>query len=423
MSYIFISHVEEDAALAVSVASGLEAAGYKAWYYERDSFPGPSYLSQIMEAITDSLAVVVVVSRDAIGSWQVDKEVIQAHEANKPFVPLMKGITHAEFRARRPDWAMAMGAATSVPLSSDDASAVLPRIVEGLKRMHVRPGAPLPIDSDTAVSIPPTSVDDSTAPAATTATATLTQSAPATDSRAAPTVASTPASATPGGRALPRRFGLLAGLIGAVPVLAVVGIVAAHALTSGGPTVLLRDNFNNPAAGTLPKVSLEPKEYSLGYVDGEYFVRRVDPKLPATAAIQLPGSYVDTETTIDARLRGATAGRYIFLSCRSSVDWLDGYQLLVIPAGGWVYLERLQRGASKALYENQPGMVHGGNAWNHIDLICARDAITVRVNGATVTTAHDSALSSGKIGLGVAVGVGQSLTAEARFDNLVVTQK
>jgi len=38
---IFISHVEEDQALAIAAANALEGKGYTTWYYERDSLPGP----------------------------------------------------------------------------------------------------------------------------------------------------------------------------------------------------------------------------------------------------------------------------------------------------------------------------------------------------------------------------------------------
>jgi hypothetical protein len=42
MPDIFISHVEEDSAVALQIAHGLEAVGYTTWYYERDSVPGLS---------------------------------------------------------------------------------------------------------------------------------------------------------------------------------------------------------------------------------------------------------------------------------------------------------------------------------------------------------------------------------------------
>jgi len=44
VSDVFISHVEEDADIALEIALGLEEAGYTTWCYEADSIPGPSYL-------------------------------------------------------------------------------------------------------------------------------------------------------------------------------------------------------------------------------------------------------------------------------------------------------------------------------------------------------------------------------------------
>jgi TIR domain len=140
MSYVFISHVEEDQDIARHISLDLEGAGFKAWYYERDSIPGPSYLTQILDAIEESAAIIVIISKDSIGSWQVDKEVIQVHECGKPFIPLLKDITHAEFRHRKPDWAMAMGAATSTPIPPEGVASIMPRIIAGLRWVGV-PGA------------------------------------------------------------------------------------------------------------------------------------------------------------------------------------------------------------------------------------------------------------------------------------------
>jgi hypothetical protein len=57
MADIFISHVEEDAQVALEIAQGLEAVGYTVWYYERDSVPGLSYLVQTGQAIEQSHAI------------------------------------------------------------------------------------------------------------------------------------------------------------------------------------------------------------------------------------------------------------------------------------------------------------------------------------------------------------------------------
>jgi hypothetical protein len=169
MTHVFISHVEEDAAVAREIAADLEARGYTAWYYERDSVPGPSYLYQIPVASHQSAAVVMVLSRDTLGSWQVDKEVLQAHETGKAFIPLLPGIDHAEFRRRRPDWAMVMGAATSLCIPPDGVASLLPRLAEGLMILDVLPGgvlatsrAPLHVRGEQELAIGPLALPNPT---------------------------------------------------------------------------------------------------------------------------------------------------------------------------------------------------------------------------------------------------------------------
>lgn len=94
---VFISHVEEDADLAVGLASELELAGFTTWYYERDTLRGPSYLLQVADAIGDASVVLVVISTHALSSHQVTAEVVRAYEREKPFVPLLVDISHAEY--------------------------------------------------------------------------------------------------------------------------------------------------------------------------------------------------------------------------------------------------------------------------------------------------------------------------------------
>ena len=144
MSYVFISHVKEDADTALEIAAGLEEAGYIAWFYERDSLPGPPYVTQILQAIAQSVVVIVLVSRAALGSWQVDREIFQAFETQKAMIPLLLGITHEELRNRHRDWVLMFGAATWLSLPPDSVSAFIPRLVQGLNSMGAEPTAPSP---------------------------------------------------------------------------------------------------------------------------------------------------------------------------------------------------------------------------------------------------------------------------------------
>lgn len=136
---VFISYVEEDHDVAVAIARGLEAAGYRTWYYERDSDPGPSYLEQVFESIRAAEAFLVLISKDSMESEQVDREVVLAHETEKKVIPLTVGIGHSEFQKRRPSWRVALGSAVSVSVDPNEVGAVVPRVIRGLHRLGVDP--------------------------------------------------------------------------------------------------------------------------------------------------------------------------------------------------------------------------------------------------------------------------------------------
>jgi hypothetical protein len=141
MSHIFIAHVEEDAEVALKIARGLEEAGYATWCYEVDSVPGPSYIVRTGESVAQSQAVIVVISPHSLGSSQVTKEVVRAHESDKRFIPILRDITHAEFQQRQPEWREAIGSATSIRIPPDGVEAVIPLIIEGVRLLGIERNA------------------------------------------------------------------------------------------------------------------------------------------------------------------------------------------------------------------------------------------------------------------------------------------
>ncbi|UCG42761.1 MAG: toll/interleukin-1 receptor domain-containing protein, partial [candidate division WOR-3 bacterium] len=141
MSHIFISHSETDEPVARDLGTELEKAGLRVWFHERDSLPGPTYLTQVAAALRESQAVIVLVSPASLKSHEVTNEIARAHQLHKPFVPVLHGITHAEFLELRDDWSQCFGAATSISIPAEGASAVVPRIVQGLALLGIRPGA------------------------------------------------------------------------------------------------------------------------------------------------------------------------------------------------------------------------------------------------------------------------------------------
>jgi TIR domain len=132
---IFISHVEEDSAIAIELAGAFEQAGFRSWYYERDCLPGPHYLLQVPAAIDEASVLVVIISPHSLSSHQVTSEVVRAYEAGKSFVPLLLGITHSEFQLRQPVWRQALGASTSLALPPSGVAGVFSRIIAGVRAL------------------------------------------------------------------------------------------------------------------------------------------------------------------------------------------------------------------------------------------------------------------------------------------------
>jgi hypothetical protein len=139
MADVFISHAEEDTSLASDIADAIERLGFSAWYYERDTILGKSYILQVGEAIDTCRVVILLISSHSLGSHQVTKEVVRAHESNKPFMPLLTDVSHGEFQTRQPEWRTAVGAAASVRIPPEGVSRIVPQLTRGLSALGLHP--------------------------------------------------------------------------------------------------------------------------------------------------------------------------------------------------------------------------------------------------------------------------------------------
>ncbi|HEV7734882.1 MAG TPA: TIR domain-containing protein [Candidatus Binatia bacterium] len=145
MSTIFISHVAEDADVALIIARDLEVAGHATWIYEVDTETGPSYVERVRRAVAASTALLVILSPRSLHSPQVDRELLAAVEGGKPLVPLLLDITHDDLKRRAPNVAFMVGAATSTRLTHASLEQTLPAIRAGVQAL----GIPRrPVDTD-----------------------------------------------------------------------------------------------------------------------------------------------------------------------------------------------------------------------------------------------------------------------------------
>ena len=84
----FVSYASQDAAVAQKVCAALEAAGFKCWIAPRDVVPGTLYADGIVGAIDESRVLVLILSKDAVASAHVGRELERAASKRHPIIAL-----------------------------------------------------------------------------------------------------------------------------------------------------------------------------------------------------------------------------------------------------------------------------------------------------------------------------------------------
>ena len=136
---IFISHHHREKGIALDLADDLTRAGYKPWCYEVNSVPGPSYVIQVLTAIQNSQAVIVLVSEHSMSSDEVDKEIKQAHRLRKPFFPVLLGFLHTDLPSKKPEWDFVFGTAVSMQVPIQGSPDLSEGVICGLEKLCILP--------------------------------------------------------------------------------------------------------------------------------------------------------------------------------------------------------------------------------------------------------------------------------------------
>jgi len=92
-SKVFISYASQDVAVADVVCAALETAGLPCWIAPRDVHPGESYAAAIVQAINSCRMLVLVLSKSAIDSPHVLREVERASSKKRPVLSVRMDAT------------------------------------------------------------------------------------------------------------------------------------------------------------------------------------------------------------------------------------------------------------------------------------------------------------------------------------------
>jgi hypothetical protein len=187
------------------------------------------------------------------------------------------------------------------------------------------------------------------------------------------------------------------------------------------PTILFADDFGNPTSGQLQKSSPMPGYYAVGYVDGEYLIKKLVPGWAQSPGVPLPGRYRDVIVRVNARLVGETENRYLVVACRDQGVSDSNYRLTVAPSDGSLSLARWDRGRETRLVERQTSSaIKTGNETNHLEMVCVGSKIAAIVNGTQVAAVTDATYQEGGVLLLVSHAARSPSIVEGRFDNLAL---
>jgi hypothetical protein len=139
----YLCHAGEDSPLARQLAQALEQRGYSSWRYGHDALPGVSFFAQTSAAIQQADAVILFVSGASLGSSEVARDVHEAQQLRRPFLPVLLGVSRSEFQRRQPDWQPIIGAAATIDLHAGNVASVAERLIQTLDLWRI-PARPRP---------------------------------------------------------------------------------------------------------------------------------------------------------------------------------------------------------------------------------------------------------------------------------------
>jgi TolB-like protein len=85
---VFISYASQDATVAQKVCAALEASGISCWIAPRDVVPGTLYADGIVGAIDESKLLVLILSKNAVDSAHVGREIERTVSKRHPIIAL-----------------------------------------------------------------------------------------------------------------------------------------------------------------------------------------------------------------------------------------------------------------------------------------------------------------------------------------------
>ena len=357
---LFVSHSSDDAEAARALRAVLEDAGYTCWMAPDDIVGTETWTEQILDAIADSKAMIVLVSTASNRSPHVSREVNLALGKDRPVLPI-----RIEDVAPGGSLEYLLSLVQRVDAFPPPVSVHRDRILRRLDTIVARPaaaGAPSPgaptgagraMDATVAASPhpPPPAIDLGTAVAPPPGTATAPPPAVTGSTRivVTPTSVELPGLVVTG---VSRRSGLSPALVLAgIAVVAVIAIVVGGGLLNGpaaspkpSTVVLLPSNLPGSVTPTGPSASVTPTAVPLTAAEQQLQellplaglgteACTAWPTPPGGENVLAPGGYATSKARITCpgpRVAGPEA-QYVLYATQSELD--ADYKAIMGSAG------------------------------------------------------------------------------------------
>ncbi|MCA9072855.1 MAG: protein kinase, partial [Planctomycetaceae bacterium] len=134
---VYVTHVGSDSLVASRLAESLEQSGFSTWVYQRDAAPGISYRAQVESAMRRCSSVLLLISRDSLSSRDFVREIEEANQFNRPFLPVLVHLSLEEFASLQPEWRTMLGGAAIVELDSPPHLQTVQRLITGLESLGI----------------------------------------------------------------------------------------------------------------------------------------------------------------------------------------------------------------------------------------------------------------------------------------------
>jgi serine/threonine-protein kinase len=128
LRFVFISYASQDVAAADNVCAALEKAGQPCWIAPRDVRPGEPYAAAIVEAINACRMLVLVLTKHAIDSPHVLREIERASSKKRPVLSIRLDETPL-----RPELEYFLSANHWLDASAKSIESVVPALVESVR--------------------------------------------------------------------------------------------------------------------------------------------------------------------------------------------------------------------------------------------------------------------------------------------------